>query len=143
MASFNRVTLLGNLTRDPELKYTPQGGAVCNFALAVNRQFKGADGEVKKEVSFFNIVVWNKIGENCAKYLKKGSSALVEGRLATRSYDNKEKQKVYVTEIVAENVQFISTPGERSERKTAEDPGPNQDDGQGYAAPAAGSDVPF
>ena len=140
MASYNRVILVGNLTRDPELKYTPQGAAVCNFALAVNRQYKGSDGEMKKEVSFFNIVVWGKVGENCGKFLKKGSSALVEGRLATRSWE-KDGQKRTVTEIVAENVQFLSSP--RTDRSSDQGAPAEEDPYQNAAPPSDGSDVPF
>lgn len=142
MANLNKVFIMGNLTRDPELKYTPQGAAVCNFSLAVNRQYKGADGEMKKEVSFFNIVVWGKVGENCGKYLKKGSSALVEGRLATRSYEAKDGGgKRYVTEIVAENVQFLSTPC--TDRSSDQGAPAEEDPYQNSAPPADGSDVPF
>lgn len=106
--NLNKVFLLGNLTRDPELKHTGQGTSVCSFSIATNRSYKGSDGEFKKEVSFFNIIVWGKSGENCAKYLAKGKSVLVEGRLATRSYEASDGSKKYVTEIVADNVQFLS-----------------------------------
>lgn len=113
--NLNKVFLLGNLTRDPELKHTGQGTSVCNFSIAVNRSFKGSDGDFKKETSYFNIVVWGKTGENCAKYLTKGKSVLVEGRLSTRSYEANDGTKKYITEIVADNVQFLSASGERSE----------------------------
>lgn len=108
--NLNKVFLVGNLTRDPELKYTTQGTAVAKFSMAVNRQFRGNDGETKKEVNFFNIVVWGKAGENCSKYLSKGRSVLVEGRLQNRSFETQDKQKRTVTEIVADNVQFLSGP---------------------------------
>ena len=106
-ASFNKVFLIGNLTRDPEVKYTPQGTAVARLGLAVNRQYKGSDGELKKEVNFFTVVVWGRQGENCGKFLTKGRSVHVEGRLQTRSYETQDGQKRNVTEIVADNVQFL------------------------------------
>jgi single-strand DNA-binding protein len=110
----NRVVLVGRLTKDPELRYTPQGTAVCTWTLAVNRQFSNAQGE--RDADFINIVAWRQLGELCANYLKKGSPAALEGRLQTRSYDNKEGKKVYVVEVVADNVQFLSSSGERREQ---------------------------
>ena len=136
MANLNKVFLLGNLTRDPELKHTASGAAVCNFSIAVNRSFKQGD-EWKKEVQFINIVAWSKLGENCAKFLTKGKAALVEGRLVIRSYEADDGSKKYVTEIVAENVQFLSSGGGAGENQT----------GSSYSDTAAsgddGSDVPF
>ncbi|WP_062051987.1 single-stranded DNA-binding protein [Bacillus sp. JCM 19034] len=101
----NRVVLVGRLTRDPELRYTPNGVAVANFTLAVNRAFSNRQGE--READFINCVVWQKQAENVANYLKKGSLAGVDGRLQTRSYDNNEGRRVFVTEVVAESVQFL------------------------------------
>ncbi|MBU8905775.1 single-stranded DNA-binding protein [Desertibacillus haloalkaliphilus] len=101
----NRVILVGRLTRDPELKYTPNGVAVSNFTLAVNRPFSNQQGE--READFVNCVVWRKQAENVANFLKKGSLAGVDGRLQTRSYENNEGRRVFVTEIVAESVQFL------------------------------------
>ncbi|MFC0186672.1 single-stranded DNA-binding protein [Fictibacillus aquaticus] len=101
----NRVVLVGRLTKDPELKYTPNGVAVANFTLAVNRPFSNQQGE--KEADFINCVVWRKPAENVANYLKKGSLAGVDGRMQTRSYDNNQGQRVYVTEVMAESVQFL------------------------------------
>ena len=109
----NRVVLVGRLTKDPELRYTPSGVAVATFTLAVNRQFTNAQGE--RDADFINIVAWRQLAELCANYLKKGSQAGLEGRLQSRSYDNKEGKKVFVTEVVADNVQFLSTSGERKE----------------------------
>lgn len=108
-ANLNRVFLIGNLTRDPELNYTPQGTAVAKFSIAVNRQYKGSDGEMKKQTDFFNIVVWGKTGETCKKYLTKGRPVFVEGRLQNRSYETQDKQKRTVTEIIADNVQFLGS----------------------------------
>ncbi|MCK0469803.1 single-stranded DNA-binding protein [Halalkalibacter sp. APA_J-10(15)] len=101
----NRVVLVGRLTRDPELRYTPNGVAVANFTLAVNRTFSNRQGE--READFINCVVWQKQAENVANYLKKGSLAGVDGRIQTRSYDNNEGRRVFVTEVVAESVQFL------------------------------------
>ncbi len=101
----NRVILIGNLTKDPELRYTPNGVAVTTFTLAINRPRTNQAGE--RETDFINIVAWQKLADLCATYLRKGRQAAVEGRLQTRSYDNKEGRKVYVTEVVAENVQFL------------------------------------
>lgn len=105
----NRVVLVGRLTRDPELRYTPNGVAVANFTLAVNRTFLNRQGE--READFINCVVWQKQAENVANYLKKGSLAGVDGRIQTRSYDNNEGRRVYVTEVVAESVQFLEPRG--------------------------------
>lgn len=105
----NRVVLAGRLTRDPELKYTPNGVAVANFTLAVNRPFKSQSGE--SEADFINCVVWRKPAENLANYMSKGSLVGVDGRVQTRSFDNSEGKKVYVTEIVADSVQFLESKG--------------------------------
>ncbi|MGM0807601.1 MAG: single-stranded DNA-binding protein [Bacillota bacterium] len=101
----NRTVLVGRLTKDPELKYTPSGVAVANFTLAVNRPFSNQQGE--KETDFINVVVWKKPAENVANYLKKGSLAGVDGRISTRNYENNQGQRVYVTEVTAESVQFL------------------------------------
>lgn len=101
----NRVILVGRLTKDPELKFTPNGVAVATFTLAVNRSFTNQAGE--KEADFINVVVWRKPAENVANFLKKGSLAGVDGRIQTRHYDNQEGKRVYVTEVVAESVQFL------------------------------------
>lgn len=106
---YNRIVLVGRLTRDPELRFTNNGTPVCQFALAVDDGY----GE-NRRTDFINIVVWNKQGENCNQYLSKGKLALVEGRLHIRNYDNKEGRKVYVTEVVADNVRFLSPKNEQS-----------------------------
>jgi len=118
----NRVILVGRLTRDPELRYTPSGVANCSFTLAVDRQFKNAQGE--KEADFINVVAWRQTAELCAQYLKKASQTGIDGRLQTRSYDNKEGKRVYVTEVVAENVEFLSPSNSenRQQAQKTEDP---------------------
>lgn len=101
----NRVVLVGRLTRDPELRYTPNGVAVANFGIAVNRPFTNQRGE--READFFNCVVWRKQAENVANYLKKGSLAGIDGRLQSRRYENQEGRQVTVVEVQAESVQFL------------------------------------
>ena len=102
----NKVFLIGNLTRDPELRTTSNGIAVCTFTLAVSRRFKNANGA--NDTDFLNVVVWRAQADSCAKYLKKGSKAAVSGSIQTRSYEV-EGQKRYATDIVADEVQFLST----------------------------------
>lgn len=104
----NRVILIGRLTRDPELKYTPSGVAVCNFTLAVNRKFN------RDDTDFIDIVVWRGLAENCANYLNKGRLAAVEGRLQIRSYETQEGQKRKVAEVVADDVRFLDRGGSGS-----------------------------
>jgi len=101
----NKVILIGNLTKDPELRYTPNGVAVATFTVAVNRPRTNQAGE--KETDFINVVAWQKLADLCASYLRKGKQAAIEGRMQTRSYDNKEGKRIFVTEVVAENVQFL------------------------------------
>ena len=102
----NRVALVGRLTREPELSSTGNGTAVTSFTLAVDRNFSTRDGQ---EADFINCVVWRKPAENVAQYCSKGSLVSVDGRIQTRNYDNNQGQKVYVTEVIADSVQFIST----------------------------------
>jgi len=109
MASFNKVIIMGNLTRDPELKYIPSGSAVGRLGLAMNRKYKGTDGEMKEDVCFVTVVVWGKQAETCNEYLSKGSSVLVEGRLQSSSYETKEGQKRNVLDVVADRVQFLGS----------------------------------
>lgn len=107
MASFNKVILLGNLTRDPEVRYTPSGAAVASFAIAVNRKYKQGE-ETKDEVSYIDIVVFGKTAENCGQYLNKGDAILVEGRLQQRRWDDKDSgQKRSKVEVVAQIVNFM------------------------------------
>jgi single-strand DNA-binding protein len=107
MNSFNRVILLGNLTRDPEVRYIPSGTAVASFAIAVNRRYKQGE-EMKDEVSYIDIVVFGKTAENCGQYLNKGDAILVEGRLQQRRWDDKDSgQKRSKVEVVAQTVNFM------------------------------------
>ena len=101
----NRVVLVGRLTKDPDLRYTPNGVPVATFTLAVNRTFTNQQGE--KETDFINCVVWRRPAENVANFLKKGSLAGVDGRIQTRNYEGQDGKRVYVTEVSAESVQFL------------------------------------
>ena len=105
----NKVFLIGRLTRDPELRYTSSNIATASFSLAVDRNFTNQNGE--READFINIVVWRKQAENVKNYLTKGSQVAIDGRIQTRSYDGQDGQKRYVTEVVADNVQFLGTRG--------------------------------
>lgn len=105
----NKVILIGRLTRDPELRYTQSGSAVCNFTLAVDRPFSGQGGE--READFIDIVVWNKPAENVAKYMTKGRQVAVEGRLQIRSYEGNDGQRRWRTEVVANQVEFLGSAG--------------------------------
>lgn len=113
----NKVFLIGRLTRDPELRYTGSNTAVATFSLAVNRNYTNAQGE--READFINIVVWRKQAENVKNYLSQGSQVAVDGRIQTRSYDDKDGNKRYVTEVVADNVEFLTPKGGSSSNKEA------------------------
>ncbi len=110
-SSLNKVMLMGNLTRDPELRYIPSGQAVTSFTVAVNRAYLSQTGEKKEEVSFIRVVVWAKRAEVCNQYLKKGSPVFVEGRLQSRSWDAPDGTKRSTLEVVAQNVQFLGRAG--------------------------------
>lgn len=114
----NKVILVGNLTRDPELITTTNGVSLCRFSLAVQRRFAGPDGE--READFINIVVWRGQADNCYKYLKKGSKCGVVGSLQTRSYDAQDGTKRYSTDVVADEVEFLSTKGSSNSEEISE-----------------------
>jgi single-strand DNA-binding protein len=107
MASLNKVLLIGNLTRAPELRYTPSGTAVSDLRLAVNRAYTTQGGDKREETCFLTVVVWGKQAESAAQYLDKGSPVMVEGRLQTRDWETKDGQKRNVVEVVAERLQFL------------------------------------
>src|SRR5262245_8259022 len=108
MASLNKILLIGNLTRPPELRYTPSGTAVADLRLAVNNDYTTQSGERRQEACFLTVVVWGKQAESCSEYLDKGSEIFVEGRLQTRDWEGKDGQKRTTTEVVAQRVQFMS-----------------------------------
>lgn len=109
----NKVILVGNLTKDPELSTTSNGISYCKFSIAVTRRFPNAEGT--READFFNIIVWRQQAENCHKYLRKGSKAGVIGSLQTRTYDDKDGNKRYVTEIIADEVEFLNSKSSSSD----------------------------
>ena len=132
MRGFSKAIITGNLTRDPELRSTPNGASVCSFSVAVNRTYRDANGENKEEVSFIDYSAWNKLGEMIAQYAKKGSGVLVSGRLSQRSWEDKNGGgKRSRTEIVVEDFNFTGS-------------APSRDGGSSYSAPAdtAPADVP-
>ena len=111
----NKCILIGNLTKDTELTTTTNGVSVCKFTIAVSRKFANADGE--RETDFLNIIAWRTLGENCNKFLKKGSKVAVVGNIQSRSYDATDGTKRYITEIVAEEVEFLSSSQKKEEDK--------------------------
>lgn len=111
MKSLNKVQLIGNLTRDPELKYTPTGAAVATIALATNRSWTTETGEKKDEADFHRLVAWNKLAEICGQLLKKGRKVYVEGRLSTRSWQDKDGQTKYMTEVVLSDMILLDSKG--------------------------------
>lgn len=114
MASVNKVILIGNLGSDPEVRYTPSGAAVANFNIATNENWKDKNGQDQERTEWHRIVVWGKLAELCGEYLSKGRTVYVEGRLQTRDWTDKEGNKRYTTEIVANTIQFLGGPGDKS-----------------------------
>lgn len=149
MVSFNKVILIGNLTKDPEIRYTPSGTPVANFRLAVNHRFKQGD-EYREDVCFIDIVVFGKQAENCGQYLSKGSSVIVDGRLQERRWETEEKQKRSKHEVVAQSVRFFPKRTDTS-RSTGSQESGNDSGSWGEGEPAAGpgtggsqeNEVPF
>jgi single-strand DNA-binding protein len=132
MASVNKAIILGNLGRDPELRHTPAGKAVCTLRVATNEVWTDQSGERQERTEWHSIVVWGRQAENCNQYLKKGRSVYVEGRLATRKWQDKDGKDRYSTEIVADRVQFIggggSGGGRDFEDQSLEPPPPGGED---------------
>lgn len=134
MPSLNKVLLMGNLTRDPELKYIPSGAAVTEFAIAINRQWASKSGEKKEEVTFVDIIVWARQAETCAEYLKKGRPVFIEGRLTQDRWETPDGQKRNRMRVTAERVQFLG--GKRDDESFG---GPPSD---GSQAEAVNDDTP-
>lgn len=143
MASVNKVILIGNLGRDPELRYTKSGQAVANFSIATSERFTDREGNPQERTEWHRIVAWAKTAELCAQYLSKGRSVYVEGRLQTRDYEDKEGIKRYTTEIVATNVTFLGSRGDGPAR----DPGGDGGGGFSSGPPSGGGppddNIPF
>ena len=118
----NKAILIGNLTRDPELRTLPNGASVCTFTIAVNRKFVNQQGV--READFLNIVAWRQLGETCARYLTKGRKVGVVGSIQTRSYDAQDGSKRYVTEIVADDIEFLSSQQDGGQPRTGNVPPP-------------------
>ncbi|MBU2632532.1 single-stranded DNA-binding protein [Patescibacteria group bacterium] len=151
--SLNRVQLIGNLTRDPELKYTPNGTAVCTFGIATNRNWTTDGGEKHDEAEFHRIVAWNKLAELCSQFLTKGRKVFLEGRLATRSWDAQDGTKKSLTEVIisdmilldsARKTEFEEKPEiEKPEKKTKSNKGENPPQEENDAEEIAPDDIPF
>jgi single-strand DNA-binding protein len=144
MASINKVIIIGNLGRDPELRYTPQGRPVVNFSMATTEKWTSKDGEKQERTEWHNIVLWGRLAEIANQYLKKGSSCYIEGRITTRSWEDKDKNKRYRTEIEGLNLQLLSGSGGS---RGGNEPPPQPDEyfdsfpepggGGGHSAPAS------
>src|SRR5690625_3491173 len=132
----NNVVLIGRLTADPDLRYTPSGVAVANFTLAINRPFK-QDGEYQTD--FINCVTWRKQAENLASYVKKGHQIAVNGMIQTRNYEGKDGKRVYVTEVMAESIQFLESKGQSQNKK----PQQQSNDNPFQEQPVKDEDLPF
>jgi single-strand DNA-binding protein len=155
MASFNQVILVGNLTRDPELRVTPKGTAICQFGLAVNRQYKDDSGQTREEVTFVDVEAWGKQAELIAKHLTKGRPLFVQGRLKFDQWEDKQSgQKRNKLKVVLENFQFLGSGGRAEEgdesggeTSTASDAAPTRSRGNAPAVPAGSGniddDIPF
>ena len=134
----NRATLIGNLTRDPDLRMTNSGISVCTFSIAVQRRFANAQGE--RPADFFNIVTWRALAENCGKYLHKGSKVCVCGSIQNRTYEAQDGSRRYVTEIIAEEVEFLERAGQNQSQNSGE---PRVQAQQPHAASPFGTDSSF
>ncbi len=140
----NFITMVGNLTDDPDLRFTPSGAAVCNFRIAVNRRYTGRDGQQQEETTFMGVNVWRDLAENVAESLHKGDRVIVIGRVKVRSYENRENQTVWVTEIEADEV-APSLRWARASVNKASSGGSSGNSGGGWDSPPPPSDddVPF
>lgn len=149
--SLNRVVLVGRLTKDVDLRYTPDGNAVANFTIAANRPFKNQQG--KQEADFINCVTWRKQAENLANYQKKGNMIGVDGRIQTRSFEGQDGKMVYITEVLAENIQFLEPRNSQGNAPAQNNQQTQQTPQQNYGqspnpiaqqgAPIDDSDLPF
>lgn len=143
MANFNRVILMGNLTKDPELRYTAGGAPVANLRMAINRVYQSKTGEKKEDVCYVTVVVWNKLAETVGELKKKGDPIFVEGRLQSKSWETEDKQKRTVLEVVADRIQFLNrgkgAGSEAGSHESAEEEGAVQ----GPAVSGSEEDIPF
>ena len=144
--SVNKAILVGNLGKDPEVRFTGTGRAVCKFPLATTTTWNDNDGNRQERTEWHNVIVWGKQGENCGKFLSKGRQVFVEGEIRSRSYDDKDGNKRYITEIIAQNVRFLG--GQGGGRGASGDPGFPSDEpaggvGGGGAPATDDDDIPF
>lgn len=137
----NRVILIGRLTRDPELRYTPSGVATTTFILAVDRPFSSQSGE--READFIPVVTWRQLAETCANYLKKGRLTAVEGRINVRNYENKEGKRVYVTEVIADNVRFLESSRDNGQAGSSQSKQQDPFSDDGKPIDISDDDLPF
>jgi single-strand DNA-binding protein len=145
--SVNKAILVGNLGKDPEVRFTGSGKAVCKFPLATSSTWNDAEGVKQERTEWHNIIVWGKQGENCGKFLSKGRQVFIEGEIRSRSYDDKDGNKRYITEIIAQNVRFLAGKEGGGGARGGGDPGypeePAMGMGGGGAAAADDDDIPF
>lgn len=142
MAAVNKAIILGNLGKDPEVRYTPDGKAVTTFSVATTERYKDKEGNSQERTEWHRIVVWDRLAEICGEYLSKGKSVYVEGSIRTRSWDDREGNKRYTTEIVGRTVQFLSPRGE-SGRQSGGPPPPEDDFSYEEGGGMTDDDVPF
>jgi len=135
----NKVILIGNLGKDPEVRFTPSGQAKASFTVATTEKWKDQQGQLQQKTQWHNIVVWGKQAENCGQYLAKGRQVFIEGRIETRSYDDKDGNKRYITEIVARDVRFLGGGAGRAPAETGASVPPGEDPGP----PPEEDDIPF
>ena len=143
MAGVNKVILIGNLGRDPELRYTQSGQAVANFTLATTENWTDKSGEKVERTEWHRIVAWGRTGELCAQYLAKGRSVYIEGRIQTREYEDRDGNKRSTTEINAQTVQFLGGPRGEGSGSGPRSSGPSSEPEPGSGPPAPGDDIPF
>ncbi len=136
---FNKVVMIGRLTRDPELRFTPNGKAVANFSLAVDRTFKR---EGQPDADFFRVTVWGKQAENCANYLSKGSMTAVDGRMEINKYNDKDGQERISVDLIASDVRFLSSPGGKKS-DAGDESSASSDEGPGDMSDFSDDDLPF
>jgi single-strand DNA-binding protein len=127
MASVNKVIVLGNLGSDPEVRYTPSGKAVANFSLATSEKYTNKDGEKEEKTEWHRIVAWGRLGEICGEYLSKGSQIYIEGRLQTRTWEDRDGNKRYTTEIVAHTMQMLGGARKGGEAASIEESHPSEE----------------
>ncbi|MBD3216799.1 MAG: single-stranded DNA-binding protein [candidate division Zixibacteria bacterium] len=141
MASVNKAILIGNLGRDPELRYTPSGKAVASFSIATTEKWRDQNGEMQESTEWHNIVLWGRQAEIAKEYLAKGRPVYIEGRIQTRSYEDKNGVKKYMTEIVGQRMQFLGSRGDTSSDYTP--PPPPKDDDAPFNNTVEDDDLPF